>query len=119
MLPWKRADIALYILSLSTLLNCIRVPYHLLRLQVKGSKRDLDRYYDDIIRCMKEAEKIAVPKERIYIKTRKSIWAADPELKNFKNKAKLWLRIWVDCGRPITGSVADINKKTKNEIYSL
>ena len=37
---------------------------------------------DDIIRCMKEAEKIAVPEERIRIKTRKSIWAADPELKN-------------------------------------
>ena len=112
---WKRADIALYILSLSTLLNCIRVPYHLLQLQVKGSKRDLDRYYDDIIRCMKEAEKIAVPQERIRIKTRKSIWAADPELKNFKNKAKLWLRIWVDCGRPTTGSVADIKQKTKND----
>ena len=48
---WKRADIALYILSLSALLNCIRVPYHLLQLQVKGRKRDLDRYYDDIIRC--------------------------------------------------------------------
>ncbi|XP_065584325.1 uncharacterized protein LOC136043326, partial [Artemia franciscana] len=112
---WKRADIALYILSLSTLLNCIRVPYHLLQLQVKGSKRDLDRYYDDIIRCMKEAEKIAVPQERIRIKTRKSIWAADPELKNLKNKAKLWLRIWVDCGRPITGSVADIKQKTKND----
>ena len=55
---WKRAHIALYILSLSTLLNCIRVPYHLLQLQVKDSKRDLDRYYDDIIRCMKEAEKL-------------------------------------------------------------
>jgi len=60
---WKRADIALYILSLSTLLNCIRVPYHLLQLQVKGSKRDLDRYYDDIIRCMrKKLKKLRFPR---------------------------------------------------------
>ena len=53
---------------------------------------------DDIIRCMKEAEKIAVPEERIRTKTRKSIWAAVPELRNYENEAKLWLRIWVDFG---------------------
>jgi hypothetical protein len=86
---WKRANIALYVLPLSTVPSCIRVLYHLLQLQVKGSKLDLNRYYDNIISCMKEAEKIAVPKERIRIKTQKSIWTADPELKNYKNKAKL------------------------------
>jgi hypothetical protein len=83
----KNANIALYVLPLSTLVNFIRVPYHLLQSQVKGSKCDLNRYYDNIISCMKEAEKIAVPEERIRIKTQKSIWTANSELKNYKNKS--------------------------------
>jgi hypothetical protein len=67
---------------------------------------------------MKEAEKIADPEELIPIKTRKSIKAADPVLKNYKNKAELWLRVWVDCCRPTSGSVADIKQKKRKNIKS-
>ena len=49
---------------------------------------------------MKEAERVAVPEERVKFNTRKPEWSWDPGLKSAKNRAKFWLHVWVSCERP-------------------
>ena len=63
--------------------------------------------------CLKKAEEAAVPRQRI--RKKKPIWSMDPCLKLMKNKAKLWLQIWNECGRPSFGCMADHKHKNKTE----
>ena len=99
---------------MTTRLSTLRVPYHLLQRQVPtNGKADIDCYYNQLVTCMKRAEEAAVPRQRIRKRTQKPIWSMDPCLKSIKNKAKLWLQIWNECGRPSSGCVADIKRKTK------
>ena len=109
---WKKADISLYILKLTSFLSLIRAPYNLLQLKYVGSDRfsELKSNYKEIAFCLKEAECRAVPLGRIRIGTQKSIWSADPNVKTLKNKAKFWLRVWNDCDRPRSGCVVDLEK---------
>jgi len=114
---WKNVNMPLYISTLAILLGSLRVPFHLLQLSVSPTKSnyDLNHYYNQIVWCLKRAEEVAVPQERVRKSTRKPMWSCDPELKSVKNKAKLWLRIWVANGRPLAGNVFEIKQKTKRE----
>ena len=115
---WSKANIPHYITTLTTLLSTIRVPYHLLQRQVpKNGKADIDCYYSQLVMCMKSTEEAAVPRQRIRKRTQKPIWSMDPCLKSIQNKAKLWLHLWNECGRPSSGCVADLKRKTKYKRY--
>ena len=113
---WSKANIKINWskATLTSLLSTIRVPYHLLQRQVlTNGKADIDCYYNQLVICMKREEEAAVPRQRIRKRTQKTIWSMDPCLKSIKNKAKLWLQIWNECGRPSSGCVTDIKLKTK------
>ena len=45
--------------------------------------------------------------------TRGSIREEDPELKSVKNRAKLWLRIWIACGRPKSEHLFNLKQRSK------
>ena len=112
---WNRCDWPLYVATLASLLSTINVPYNLLCCGVTSpsARLQLNTYYHQIILCLKKTEQVAVPIERIRSNTRKFVWNYDPLLKKVKNQAKLWLRIWIACGRPSRGTVFDIKRKTK------
>ena len=44
-------------------------------------------------------------------KKKKPIWSNGVD----KNKVKVWLQIWNECGQPIFVCVADLKRKTKTE----
>lgn len=117
---WNKANWTLYICTLATLLSSVTVPYHLLCTSVlsPNARSQLNSYYSQIVACLKQAEAIAVPVSRIRSKTRSSLWKEDPQLKIVKNRAKMWLRIWNACGRPTSGHVFNIKRKTKSEFKS-
>ena len=106
---WSSANMPLYLATLGALLFTIRVPFHLLCTNaypiIDNARADLNRYYRDIILCIKQAEDVAIPLIRVRRNTQKPIWKCDPLLKKVKNKAKFWLRIWSACGRPFQGTV--------------
>ena len=114
---WNKADWPLYLSTLALLLSTIKVPFNLLCTSVISpqARVQLNIYYSQIVSCLKKAEEVAVPLCRFKLKTRGSIWKSDPDLKIVKNRAKLWLRIWVACGRPLRGHLFDIKQKTKLE----
>ena len=90
----------------------IKVPFQLLQVGSKfvNDKNFLNKYYFNIISCMKEAERVAVAEERVKFNTWKPELSWDLGLKSVKNKAKFWLRIWVSCERP---------RKSITSIYGL
>ena len=51
---WNRGNIALYSVTLATLLSSIRIPFHLLQTQVpvKNFVADINLYYSQIISCL-------------------------------------------------------------------
>ena len=114
---WNDANFSVYLITLASLLSTIYVPYQLLQCSQNFiyAKYEIDRYYHSILSAMKEAEKISVPVKRIRKNTQKPLWSLDPNLKACKNKAKFWLKIWTDCGRPRSGNVFLIKQKTKLE----
>jgi len=111
----KNANMSLYISTLAILLGSLRVPFHLLQLNVRSVKcnHELNQYCKQIVLCLKRAEEFSVPQERVRRSTKKLIWSCDPEVRIVKNKAKLWLRIWIDNSRPQSGNVFEIKEKTK------
>ena len=112
---WNKADWPLYFSTLVSLLSTIKVPFNLLCTSVGSpqARIQLNIYYSHIVSCLKRSEEVAVPLCRFRAKTRSSIWKNDPELKTIKNQAKLWLKIWIACGRPLRGNVFDIKQRTK------
>ena len=92
---WNRANLALYSVTLATLLSSIRIPFHLLQTQVprKNVVADINLYYSQIISCLKNAESCAVPYERVWLGTCQPVWNNDSELNSIKNRANLLLRI--------------------------
>ena len=92
---------------LASLLSTVHVPYHLLQLSAPCPNRqfDLNIYYLKIVSCLKQVEGVVVPLDQCPINAWQPVWNFHPELKPKKNKAKLWLQIWVACGRPPLGSV--------------
>ena len=96
----KNANMSLYISTLAILLGSLRVAFHLLRRSVHSTKSNyaLNQYHNQIVWCLKRAKEVAIPQERVRRSTRKPKWSFDPNLKIVKNKAKLWLRIWIDNG---------------------
>lgn len=117
---WSKVNWHLYISTLTTLLVNIKVPYNLLCTSVISPKArsQLNVYYYKIASCLREAEAVAVPLQRIRVNTRKSLWKFDPDLKVIKNRAKLWLKIWNACGRPLSGHLFNIKQKMKFDFKS-
>jgi hypothetical protein len=71
-------------------------------------KKDLDCYYNQIIKYLKDAKAVAVPLQHVRCGMQKSIWSLDPNLKTLKNKANFWLKVWNGWYRPPCGIVADL-----------
>ena len=121
-LNWENTNVPLYVLTLSQLLSSIKVPFHLLQTSVSttSTRIDINSYYQQIVFCLKSAAKTAVPSECVRTGTRNPFWKVDPKVKMAKQKAKFWLRMWIACNRPSSGSVHQIKQKTKREYkYSL
>jgi len=82
---WSSANMPLYLTRLGALQSTVRVPFHLLCTNVypiiDNASADLNRYYRDIILCIKQAEGVAVPLIRFRRNTQKPIWKCDPLLK--------------------------------------
>ena len=121
-LNWENTNVPLCVLTLSQLLSSIKGPFHLLQTSVSttSTRIDINSYYQQIVFCIKSAAKTAVPSECVRTGTRNPFWKVDPKVKIAKQKAKFWLRVWIACNRPSSGSVHQIKQKTKREYkYSL
>ena len=68
-----RANVPIYLATLTALLSTIKVPNHLLQTSVSSpsSGVDLNGYYYQIAHCLKSASKAAVPADKVGIGTRK------------------------------------------------
>jgi len=75
----------LYFATLGVLLSTVRVPLHVPCTNaypiIDNARADLNRYYRDIILCIRQAEGVAVPLIRFRRNTQKPIWKYDPLLK--------------------------------------
>ena len=75
-LNWDRANVPLYLATLTALLSTIKVPYHLLQTSVSSpsGRVDLNCYYYQIVHCSKSASKAAVPVDKVWVGTRTPVW---------------------------------------------
>ena len=70
-------------------------------------------YFNNIINSCLEAGEIAFPKCKEKVSHAQSISGWDELVKPHQEKAILWHKIWKDIGRPKSGLVADIMRKTR------
>ncbi|XP_065566258.1 uncharacterized protein LOC136031014 [Artemia franciscana] len=115
---WENTNVPLYVLALSQLLSSIKVPFHLLQTSVSitSTRININSYYQQIVFCLKSAAKKAVPSECVRTGTRNPFWKVDTKVKMDKQKAKFWLRMWIACDRPSSGSVHQIKQKRNGTV---
>ena len=77
-------------------------------------KKALDKFHSDIISALLNAEQDSIPR-KVKKSPRKPYWkeVAAP----LKEKSLFWHSIWVSCGRPREGWVADIRRKTRHDYH--
>jgi exonuclease III len=116
---WHRAssrDILAYKEMLSVCLEGINVPYEALHcVNCSNFNNDclihthsVDKYYDDIVRAMRSSAEVTIP---VCKKRGKAGWST--HVKQFQEDAIFWNRIWVENGRPTTGSLSNIRRSTR------
>ncbi|ELT92665.1 hypothetical protein CAPTEDRAFT_209521 [Capitella teleta] len=69
---------------------------------------EVDKYYDDIVRAMRSSAEVTIP---VCKKRGKAGWST--HFKQFQEDAIFWNRIWVEDGRPTTGSLSIIRRSTR------
>ncbi|ELU09219.1 hypothetical protein CAPTEDRAFT_197061 [Capitella teleta] len=69
---------------------------------------EVDKYYDDIVRAMRSSAEVTIP---VCKKRGKAGWST--HVKQFQEDAIFWNRIWVENGRPTTGSLSNIRRSTR------
>ena len=114
---WQKCNIALYIATVASVLSCIKVPFHLLCTGPSNmaASIELNTYYHQVTHALKAAESKAVPTRRVKIGTEKPMWSESIELQTAKRRAKMWLNIWIACGRPLRGTVFELKRSTKRK----
>ncbi|ELU02674.1 hypothetical protein CAPTEDRAFT_199648 [Capitella teleta] len=71
-------------------------------------EKKVDKYYDDIVRAMRSSAEVTIP---VCKKRGKAGWST--HVKQFQEDAIFWNRIWVENGRPTTGSLSNIRRSTR------
>ena len=69
----------------------------------------MDRYCQSICDCLVESAKMCIPTTTVC--KRVAGWNVSARL--LKRQASFWHQLWVDCGSPSAGVIAEIKKKTK------
>ena len=114
---WNKIDTSQYIEISDSILNKIRVPFHLLQ---KSSNKDinevrltLDIYSAEICHALLCAEKRAVPLKKIRVGTQVPGWSGNLVLSEACDRAKFWYKLWRDCLCPRQGIVNELRKVSK------
>ena len=76
---------------------------------------ELNTYYHQVTHALKAAESKALPTRRVKIRTEKLMCSKSIELQTAKRRAKMWLNIWIACGRPLRGTVFELKRSTKRK----
>ena len=71
----------------------------------------LKKYSSDIIRCCIEAASCTIP--HTSTGKGKPVPGWDEYVAPFREKSILWHKMWIDCGRPHSGVVAEIMRRTR------
>ncbi|KAK2708654.1 hypothetical protein QYM36_014304 [Artemia franciscana] len=68
-----------------------------------------------VIHTLKVAQSKAIPTRRAKIGTEIPMCSESTELQSAKRHAKLWLKIWITCGRPQRRTVFELKRSTKHK----
>ena len=111
---WKKINIDLYQSTCDEILGKIKVPFQLL---VNGcdEKIALNTYCAEITHALKVAESASVPSAVIKKGTRKRGWSDHPYVNHAKRRSKMWYSVWRESGKPRSGTVFNLFRKTKRE----
>ena len=118
---WSHVDRQLFMSECDTLLNKIKVPFHLLSSECRSYISEyeieiqLTIYLAEINHALRCAEKCAVPSRRVRKKTEITDWSKNQSLVAACNSAKLWLRIWNESDKPRSGIINELRLKTKRK----
>jgi len=115
-ISWKKAkytDILSYKCLLSDLLNNIYVPVNAMNctnMFCKDHQCDIDRYYSAIISSCIDSASRCIPTTS---KPKLAGW--NDHVKPFKDQSIFWHRLWIDNGKPRSGIIADIRRRTRSK----
>ena len=119
-LSWVMAnenDLHLYRANLSCYLSVIRIPYSaVLCSNMKCIDQlhvsELNQYSADLTRACLSAGLACIPQTRSRKETGR-IPGWSEEVEPLRQKSLFWHGIWIDCGRPKNGPVADCMRRTR------
>ncbi|ELU02058.1 hypothetical protein CAPTEDRAFT_218117 [Capitella teleta] len=113
---WQRAtvqDKAAYQLRLKELLREVDIPFDVFSCRpfecvCQDHGRMIEQYYSDVMSAMITASKECIPSRS----KKKAAWWST-YVSHLQEESIFWHRIWLSSGRPRTGWVQDIRKKTR------
>ena len=119
---WNKAtdnDKCEYIIILDTMLGDICVPSSTVACSNPlcndiEHKRSIDNFCSDIINCCIQAGKVSIPNKREFMNT---IPGWENKVKPERDHSIFWHWIWLECGRPNTGHVYEIMKKSRHRYH--
>lgn len=116
-ISWPKAtaqNIADYKNSLQRKLSTTPIPREVLSCDVDCSSEVhaamIRTYHNAITDAMADAAKLCIPRKK---KRRRAGW--NTYVKPLQEEAKFWQKIWTDCGKPSTGWVSEIRRKTRGQ----
>ena len=119
---WRRAspgEIDMYCLKLNTLCQEYQAPGAATECndafcQDPAHLRELQCYHDYLVAACLTADS-EIPKSSQSRRKRIAGWTE--HVKPLHQKALFWHSIWTECGRPLTGAVADIRRHTRRKYH--
>lgn len=120
---WSKIDLATYHYVLDEILTKIKVPFQLLQqsvcIQDEEKQLLLNIYCSEISHALLSAEAAAVPIRKVRVGTEIPKWSENPALSEACGRAKFWLRLWNECGRPKSGVVNEVRLFSKRRFAKI
>ena len=103
-IEWSKTNLA----DISSgLIIHFRIPFDLLQtslpIPTSEIRLKLNMYSSLISHSLLQAESQLVPRSRVLVGSQVKGWSGNPSLVEACQKAKFWLGIWIECGRPKNG----------------
>jgi hypothetical protein len=118
---WSSAsdnDLVAYRAELDRLLHTITIPYHVVSCTGKNCScctSVIDKFAESIISCCLTAARSTIPFTGS--KRSQKIPGWNDEVRPYRDSARFWYNIWNDSGRPRSGVVADLVRRTKAKYH--
>ena len=120
-IEWSKTDLTQDQYWLDNLLSKIKIPFDLLQTSVpiptSEIRLKLNMYSSLISHALLQAESHFVPRSRVRAGSQVKGCSRNPSLVEACQKAKFWLGIWIECGRPKNGIVNQIRNSTKRHFF--